>query len=394
MDSLCSAILAAYLKSWPNSYDRIHIPIAHIPRRDLALRPELSPVLREAGLTREDVLTLDDIPDTLEARDTRWFLVDHNAPVGFIGPNSTIKGLSSSGPLVIGVIDHRGDEGRVKRGPEVNPRIIRKCGSCASLVTEHFKDTWVEMVSLENGINVGRQLAHIALGPILTDTTDLSSAPKTTPTDVWAAGFAESHIRNAEATSGATQAMLSCQGLRYDRTSFFREISALKKDCSRMSYHDILRKDYKYWQEGDLLLGISTAPQLFDFLFSKGRVGAEGDLMEEFDKWASEQGADVIALMTTGTPNGTFQRELMVWSRTEKGFMAMDHFVRSHATALQLKKYKDGRFEVSDKSNSWRVLWSQGEIKESRKQVAPRLRDAMRSAYRSRETKENDTQHG
>ena len=342
-------------------------------------------MLREAGLSRDDVLTLDDIPDTLEARDTRWFLVDHNAPVGVIGPKSTIKGLSPSGPTVIGIIDHREDEGKVKPGPEVNPHIIRKCGSCASLVTEYFKDTWDKIVSLENGVHVGRQLAHIALGPILIDTTDLLSAPKTSPTDVWAVGFAESHIRNAEASSGATKAMSSSQGPQYDRTTFFKEISALKEDCSRMSYRNILRKDYKCWKEGDLLLGISTAPQPFDFLFSKDRVGAEGSLLEEFDKWASEKGADVIALMTTGMPNGFFQRELMLWSRTEKGLMTMHHFVRSHATALQLKKYRDGSFEASEKPNHWRVLWSQGAIKESRKQVAPRLRDAMRSVYRSSE---------
>ncbi|RWA12642.1 hypothetical protein EKO27_g2477, partial [Xylaria grammica] len=109
LDSLCSALLLAYFHTYAPPKKRgsvdgslaastLHIPICHLQRADLALRPEFAAVLRDADIQGEDVFTLEDVlpqqdgnalsgkdvVDTEDIRpeDTRWLLVDHNAMTG------------------------------------------------------------------------------------------------------------------------------------------------------------------------------------------------------------------------------------------------------------------------------------------------------------------------
>lgn len=354
--------MAAYLKSYPHTDGTdLLLPLCHIYRKDLALRPELFLILQGAGLSYDDLITLDDLPKSvLDTGNINWFLVDHNAPVGVV---------KSTGGSIVGIIDHRQDEKIVRPDPKIKPHLLRQCGSCASLVTEYFKDTWQQLASKSAGEQICAQLAHLVLGSILIDTTNLQSAPKTTETDVWAVQFAEGFILSSQVEAASPM---------YDRAVFFEKIAELKEDCSNMTFRDILRKDYKAWQEEDMILGISTSPQPFSYLLAKKRTGGEGELVLELDKWADEQNLDILALMTTGSPKGVFQRELMLWARNRKGVKAMDKFLSDNTDILKLEPYTEGKLDTQ-KLDNWRKFMSQGEVKESRKQVAPRLRNALRS---------------
>ncbi|POR36984.1 Putative exopolyphosphatase, partial [Tolypocladium paradoxum] len=73
VDSLCCAILYAYLRSHAPPHS-LHIPLSNLPRADLGLRTEMAAVLRRAGLAPADLLTLCELPDTLPPSDTRWLL--------------------------------------------------------------------------------------------------------------------------------------------------------------------------------------------------------------------------------------------------------------------------------------------------------------------------------
>lgn len=369
LDSLCSTLLQAYLLG--SSQRRLHIPLSNLPRADLALRPELAAVLRRAGIRPADLLTLTDLPppDGLPAAATRWLLVDHNVMTGELGRRF--------GGRVVGCVDHHEDEAGEFLGAEEEegegaagdePRVIRPCGSCASLVVEHSRAAWEELASRGQGGDgdgdIDAQLAHVALGPILIDTTNLTSKDKTTDTDVRAVKFAEGLIRRA--------------GVGYDRDEYFREITELKEDLSQLSYRDIFRKDYKQWADGRLTLGTSSVAQGFGYLLE--RIGDREVFLSELKKWSEEQKLDIVAVLTTLHPDGKFARELLVWALNADAVKVMKAFADKSKDDLGLGPWQDGKLDHVEGQDEWRMCWSQSRIEHSRKKVAPMLRDAMRQA--------------
>ncbi|KAI0594022.1 exopolyphosphatase [Biscogniauxia sp. FL1348] len=373
LDSLCSALLLAYFRTHHHgnsSNGVLHIPLCYLPRADLALRPEFRAVLADAGAAPDDVLTLDELPTPhLRPEDTRWLLVDHNMMTGTLG--------ALYGNRVVGCIDHHVDEGgkvlRVDDSETV--RVIEKSGSCASLVLEHCKDVWDALSTataegtdeVGTGARTDEQLARLALGPILIDTNNLGDEHKTTAHDVRAVEIAESKI---------------CGGDPYDRNTFFASIAALKEDVSHMSFRDIFRKDYKEWtDEGTgLKLGTSAMPRSFAYIVGeKTPVGGEGTFIEELGKWSAEKGIDIASVLDGfADDDGVFHRELLVWARgSEKAVQAAKAFAEANTEELQLRAWGDGKLDLDDETEGWRRCWTQGRVENSRKQIAPMLRDAL-----------------
>ncbi|KAK0620483.1 hypothetical protein B0T14DRAFT_432363 [Immersiella caudata] len=359
LDSLCSAVLLAYFRTQTPPHT-LHIPLSNLPRADLTLRPELGAVLRPAGLQPDDLLTLSDLPkDGLRPETTRWFLVDHNAPTGLLSSQFTSPSTSPPSDLLIGCIDHHEDEGTIPSSS--SPRTFAKCGSCMSLVIDHCRSAWDSLPSstLEQ-TEISSQLAHLALGPILIDTNNLASSDKTTPLDIRAVEFAEAKI---SVSAG------------YDRTAYFDTITRLKEDISSLNYRDVLRKDYKRWTDGGLVLGISSVVQGFGYLTTES--GSREEFLAELRKWAGEQGLDIAAVMTVSTPQGKFTRELMIWAFGEGSVKVAREFVKRDGEALGLEAWRGGEMDELSKGE-WRVCWMQRGLKHSRKQVAPMLREAMK----------------
>ncbi|KAK3318173.1 hypothetical protein B0H66DRAFT_476137 [Apodospora peruviana] len=364
LDSLCSAVVLAYFRTHIPPYT-LHIPLSNLPRSDLALRPELDAVLRPAGLSKDDLVTLTDLPKDggLRPENTRWLLVDHNAPAAgeLIG-----QLLATENAYIIGCVDHHADEGKVPHDLAGNdgPRVIEKSGSCMSLVVDHCRETW-ERLSSDAAGELDAQIAHVALGPILIDTNNLTSKDKTTDWDVEAVKFAESKLQRQQ----------SC-----NRKGYFDEITRLKQDISGMSYRDIWRKDYKQWRDGDLSLGMSSVVQGFGYLIEE--IGDKMELLRELKKWAEEQKVDIAVVMTAfSTPgqDGGFKRELLVWALNEDAAMVAEEFVEENGKKLGLESWKSGELDETT-NGSWRMCWTQGRVENSRKQVAPLLREAMKSS--------------
>ncbi|KAJ9138453.1 Exopolyphosphatase [Pleurostoma richardsiae] len=372
LDSLCCALLLAYLRSHAAPpHEPPHIPLSNLPRADLALRPELNAVLGRAGLKGSDLLTLSELPSPqdLDPTRTRWLLVDHNALTGVLeGPYAG---------RVVGCIDHHEDEGKVPpRDPDGGgaPRVIEKTGSCMSLVVECCRDVWEKVAARATseakgeeedgaGADLDAQLAHIALGPILIDTTNLTSKDKTTEKDIRAVEFAEARMGTAEA---------------YDRAAYFEEVSRLKNDLSRLSYRDIFRKDYKQWTDGGLVLGMSSVAQGLNYLFDK--IGDEEALRRELRRFAEEKRLDIAAVMTVTHEGGRFGRELLVWALNPDAARAVEAFVARSGGDLGLEELEREGLRAEKADDQWRACWRQGQTKYSRKQVAPMLRSAMKEA--------------
>ncbi|KAL7627507.1 Exopolyphosphatase [Parahypoxylon ruwenzoriense] len=384
LDSLCSTLFLAYFRSHAHGalpHGTLHIPLCHLPREDLALRPEFDAVLARGGVTTSDVLTLSELPGQLRAEDTRWLLVDHNAMTGALG--------RVYGGSVVGCIDHHEDEGVVPRDAEV--RVVEKSGSCMSLVVEQCAEAWDGMMSRENcgpeeeeEKHINAQLAYLALAPILIDTTNLGNRDKTTAHDERAVAVAEAKLA------------LDPQAA-YDRAQFFAHVSALKEDISRLPFRDVLRKDYKEWDEeaavvprsygsakvsGEgrkpkLKLGTSSIPQSFAFLVRK--AGGEGQFVEELDAWCAEKDVDVVAVLTTCKNGGEFRRELLVWGRTgPEAVGAAKKFAEAYGERLGLGAWDGGRLDAEDGDGSWRRCWTQARLENSRKQIAPMLREVLK----------------
>jgi exopolyphosphatase len=314
----------------------------------------MTAVLRHAGLTSSDLLTLSELPN-LEQQDTRWLLVDHNAPTG------QVKDRYKS--HVIGCIDHHAEEDFVVK--DAQTRVIEPCGSCMSLVVDSSKEIWEALTSQaaeSNDITVeDDKLAKLALAPILIDTVNLSAEEKVKPKDVQSVQFIENKIRDKS----------------FDRTKFFDDISDVKADISQLSFRDIFRKDYKEWQDNDLTLGISSIVQNLDYLIST--ASGQDNFLAEFEKWAKERKLDIASIMTTfHSDSGGFQRELVIWSFTDGGAKVLRRF-NEMSGDLKLNTWREGKLDI-DKT---RQAWRQENLAASRKQVAPLIRDAMKSCNSS-----------
>ncbi|KJZ77808.1 hypothetical protein HIM_02985 [Hirsutella minnesotensis 3608] len=362
LDSLCSAIVYAYLRSHsqssssPSAAGHIHVPLANLPRADLGLRPEMTAVLGHAGLSPADLITLSELPDgdmALRPEDTHWILVDHNA---LTGP------LARYAPSVVGCVDHHVDEGRVPA--DAAPRTIEPCGSCASLVVEETKAVWDALTSRDTkGDN---DLAKLAMAPILVDTINLGAPDKVKPKDTSAVGYLEAKLSRSVAT--------------FSRDDFYGQLSAVKEDISKLSFRDILRKDYKQWDESGLALGISCVTQDLAYLVDK--ASGHQPLLDHLSAWAAERHLDVAAVMTTSHPDGHFQRNLLVWGRSARGHAATARFVEIARGPLRLDSWRNGDLDEDgvQQGQFLRHAWRQGELTASRKQVAPLLREAIKTA--------------
>ncbi|KAI7789057.1 exopolyphosphatase-like protein [Diaporthe eres] len=365
LDSLCSAVVFAYLRSHTQPKCTLHIPLANIPREDLPLRPELSKALSYAGVGVEDLLTLSDLEEVvkahgLEPQDTRWLLVDHNALTGTLAERFASR--------VVGCVDHHEDEGVVSQETGDEPRVLRKTGSCMSLVLEYCHDAWEALSKTsgheDGGGDLDSQLARVALAPILIDTNNLKSKAKTTPTDVKIAELLEAKIGDKES---------------FDRKKYHKKLSKLKEDISQFSYRDNFRKDFKSWTEAGLVLGTSSVPQGFKYMLEN--IGDKESLLREFRAFAQDKKLDIAAIMTSSAKDdGVFKRNLLVWGLNEKAVRAVERFVEAQKENLGLEPFHHIDLSGGDGQHEVRYCWNQHQTGNSRKQLAPMLRSAMAEA--------------
>ena len=359
LDSITCALVYGYIQS--NTSDarekgKYVIPITNIPSSELRLRPELKALLQHVHLKPSDLITLDDLGEDLHAKlpkdSTDWTLVDHNVFQGDLG--------NQYGERVNGVIDHHADEGRLSQIGEL--RVINKTGSCCSHVVEYCRQAWDEMSKTALEIDV--HLAKIALGAILIDTVNLKAEDKVTAHDRTAVEFLESKIAAAPTPD-----------FEYDRDTFFEEINDAKSNLDDLSLEEILRKDYKKWTEGDFVLGVSACVRSISYIKAKSKYG---DLVPELIKFAKNQGDQLFAVMTAHNDNGQFERQLLLLTLKEgQPTKVAEKFVESNEEEIELQESNEG---LDASKATWYRSWEQKNLTASRKQIAPMIREAMKSS--------------
>lgn len=292
---------------------------------------------------------------------TRWVLVDHNAMTG------RLRSLYDT--RVSGCIDHHQDEGIIPLATEPDPRIVTKCGSCTSLVIEHMCADWDATTgeASEDTVLWDAQLALLSLGPIMIDTSRLTPGNITTDVDIAQTKYLENKIR-------------PCSQLmeHYDRDSFYTQLIDAKRDLGDLSMYDALRKDYKEWDEGDQKLGTSAFENPIEDIIARAeREGSLNDgpaLASHMRHFAASRSMTLFAIMTAVYRKDFRTRQLVLFSDVPAGRETIKQFLADSLETLGLEemhKYVD--------EHVFYGCWTQKNMAESRKGVAPRLRKAMRS---------------
>lgn len=360
-----------------NAWSSTYIPVLNLPRADLRLRPEFITVCRHANILTSALLTLDDVPLALLASDRiRVVLVDHNKPGGALHDLEMSK--------IIGIVDHHEDE-KFANGMPPEPRIIRKAGSCTSLVVSYLQHDWnaLSLAAISVGAAHGQgdtgalddssyiltwdaQVAQLALSSVLIDTTNLTSKGKTKKIDVDAVDYLEGRI------------FLSPQhASTWNRTAFYEELAAIKADLSHFTNAEILRKDYKQWEDNGRRMGISSAVVDLETMCQR----ADPSFDEVILAFMDERRLDLYAIMTTTrTQQSKHQRQLLLQTRLNAVAIATK-FIALAQDELYLDENLRLDLVQPDKQ-VWRRYWQQRNTSKSRKQVAPVLRQAIRETPR------------
>ncbi|KAI9880908.1 MAG: Exopolyphosphatase [Pleopsidium flavum] len=384
LDSLTSSLLYAYVRSCSpprNAFTSLYIPVTNIPAADIRLRPEFLAVCLHANIETRHLITLDDLPPFVELKqrltpeNTTWILVDHNKLQGVLGE------IYTSGAR--GVIDHHDEEHAVRQHTDPEPRIIEQSGSCTSLVVRYCRDTWDQLSSssLSTGAAHAQsdslvddsavrwvwdaQIAKLALASILIDTANLTAKGKVEHVDIQAVDYLETKID-----------LSPRDAVSYNRQNYYDEINTAKKDIDTLDLGDILRKDYKEWNEAGKKLGISSVVKPIDWLLRK--TGDQKSFLHTAQNFSEKRGLSICAIMTASTnQNGHFQRELFLWALDASSIPAAQKFAETANTELGLEEQM--ALGIQERSaDMWRRLWVQKEVGKSRKQVAPLLRDSMK----------------
>ena len=398
LDSFTSSVIYAYLRSLRppcGAFTPLYIPLLNVPEADIQLRPEFIKLFHHANISASHIITLDDLPppsrleDQLPPANTQWILVDHNSLQGSLG--------SIYSSRVHGVIDHHVEEHAVPEDTTSEPRVLEKSGSCSSLVVRTFQSTWdaVSGSSLSSGAAHAQssdsvtddsvvaqgwdaQVAKLALGSVLEDTSNLTSESKTMPVDREVVRYLEAKIQ-----------MSAKDARTWNRDKFYKEITRAKKDIEELPLDGILRKDYKQWTENETKLGMSTVVKPLDFIAKKAATERpDGDKGEAFSAaiqtFVGVRDLSIYAIMTTSkTAEGQFQRQLFLQA-TAAAVAAADRFTKNAAAELGLvdltiEAIEDEKIAARKAGeNLYRRVWQQKAVDRSRKQVGPMIREAMK----------------
>jgi exopolyphosphatase len=379
------------------SSSRRFVPLILTSRSDLFLRPENTEALAGAGVTDDALLTIDDLPSSrLSSLGASFALVDHNVLLPPFRSTPSNLDNEEDDKRVIAILDHHADE---QKHLSASPRVLEAVGSCASLVASHFTS-----LSHSHNLSIPSPLADLLLSAILIDTNlkPWTAGGKATATDLSAvehllpfSSFSPTH--ETALPSGSIVAASASTAL--DALKARNAVLSQKKvDVGWMSGHDLLRRDYKEYLEGGVRYGLATIPLPLSVWLEKSAEKEGGKwevVVKDSKRWMDERGLELLGVVTsydhvkkkTGE-KGKHRRELLLLSRSMPSsgvdFEGVYKGVEK-AEVLQVEEWKDaedygGKVQgEGEEGLRWRV-WQQGNVKATRKQVAPVVKQLVGEA--------------
>ncbi|KAH8829159.1 hypothetical protein DL96DRAFT_1668749 [Flagelloscypha sp. PMI_526] len=380
LDSVASSIAYAWFNKTLNNQPTI--PLVRIEHEDLVLRPENMKALATAGIDKpaEQLLCLTEVTSLPSISYNNIVLVDHNR----LGPPWS----KSDPPIdVVAVIDHHEDEGSYKSN--ANPRVVEPAGSCASLITRHWR-------SLD--ASFPPELSHLLLSAILLDTGGLSPKGKAVDADRVAASYLihSSGLVSENSVTASSSSTEPGQTVPLHKVPEVRQLSDLlsdmKEDISSLSIRDLLRRDYKEYQytfNGESVqVGLATVPLKLGAWANTEKMG------EESLQFMRSRGVSILGILTTfKTEKKKKHKRQTLWVFDIDG---KDHLQSATETLtkglelseeLKLVEHKKFQLTTNDTGCQWKA-YKQGNAKATRKAVAPLVKDLLDTTSSSNDTKE------
>lgn len=324
LDSVVSAIAYAFLDA-----RHVWIPVIHARRADLHLRRDNVDFLRECGVDIARVCCLDDVP--LITADVHVVLVDHNRAK---------RPFTSA--TVDAIVDHHVDEhahagaARVVLSPD-------DAGSCASVITARFAAAG----------NMPRELAMLLYGAICIDTLGLERAlGKCHAVDM------EAHTRLAPLTQTDPKAL--CERLL-----------RLRNDTSHLTALDHLRRDYKQMaceaERGEWVIGMAsvTVPLV--------TLVAMPDFAAAASSYTADHALDVLMVLA-GYERDGWRRELLFYAPHRGAQRLADKLASMKTHYVDLTP-----LSVDAALPGFYTAWRQNDVRATRKQFVPAMREACAS---------------
>ncbi|WRT69773.1 uncharacterized protein IL334_006764 [Kwoniella shivajii] len=413
LDSIASSISYAYLSAALTA--QRSVPLILTPANLMKLRPENLLAFELSSFPVESLLHPEQLPIStteLSSLGVKFGLVDHNRLLPPFGDHTRDGTVES-------IIDHHEDE-HSHLDAEIR-EIQIPTGSSASLVTKHFMKEWKSSLSSspagQKGSPIPSELATLLLSAILIDTTGLKPDRKATETDYQAASFlypistlSTTTTPNPDNTSAVDSQQngdghiisFSTDGsnIPQDLTILTEKLQDTKMDVSSLTTSQLLLRDYKEYslptsssEYPTLKIGLSTVPLGFKKWLSKEPNGFES-LLEETNEYMEEKTLDIEGILTSfKNGQGKSRRELALIVRRSGGVIKsheqankvlkeLKKGLETNSDLLDLSKWdKDNKGAISawENHNDQVVFWKQGNVKSTRKQVAPILRDLVAS---------------
>lgn len=361
MDSCVSAIVYSYYNHlYDNSF---MVPLINIPKADFKLRRDIIKLLEAHSIT-EDLLYFHEDLVNLDSADAKFelSLVDHCNIQGTL-----LRDLYEAGRVdVVSIIDHHADEDVFTNA---KPRIIHSNGSCSCLVFNYWRD-----VLREKALDL--EVIAMLLGPLLIDTSNFTQ--KVEQGDIDAYNLYKQQLQNQD--SVWIQKTESETNNSNPFTDFYQQLKAAKKDLSNFSLSDVLRKDYKQYKfaSGEEV-GFSSIGKSLSWIFST----YSGTIESTLSQFLKAHKLDMIIVTSSYTQkeNDQYTREFCYYYQDTSN-SKLSNLYNKVKEPLELNNniYKIEKFKKKD-LNTEGVLkvYNQANIRASRKQIVPIVKDALES---------------
>ncbi|MDC7241189.1 MAG: DHH family phosphoesterase [Spirochaetales bacterium] len=317
---VCAFTLAALLKCLNPEINAA--PLIQGSAGDLRMKPEVDGLFSRAGIPLKtghflEDLNKDDRRSLFTSRSL--ILVDHNE-----------KDPDLPCLPVMGVVDHHRDSGTCKDAPL---RDIRTCGSCASIISEYWRESGEELP----------YSAHLLLaGAIAVDTGCLNPH--------WG--------KTTELDSREYKRLMDL--LKPEDRGYIENLLEVKNDLSHLTMTEHLRRDYKSFSVSGLSGGIASLTiRRSDFFSSPFHKGSE---LKDFQIRNCRD--FLMVLHSFGSP---LERELSLFDPEGRG--------KSLKRALALLEERGIR--LSEEREEW-SFYAMDDPKISRKVLMPLLSYALK----------------
>ena len=369
----------------------------------MSLRRENLLALERCQVPESTLLNIDALPaepNTLAALGAKFALVDHNALLPPFRPNSADGQSIADDPVEI-IIDHHDDEGQHESAAVREIKV--PTGSCASLVTDHFRSLWKKALSGPSGLQgspIPPEVATLLLSAIMIDTSGLKAGGKGMDVDYASSAFLfpiSSLASDAGDAAGDVSLLSTGTSTPKDLTSFTTELQDAKFNISDMSTHDLLLRDYKEYtlptassSYPTLQVGLSTVPMGLKSWLE--RDGGWTPFMADVNRQMNAKSLDIEGVLTSfNSKKGKHKREVLLVVKAGGSI----HDSTEAAKVLQtlgkglhddivlelgdwIKDPETSEMTVPPNSDAMQTLvFKQKNTKATRKQVAPLLVGAL-----------------